>query len=46
MFLELAAHHGLDLAASTHVGDARADLDAARAAGVGRFVWARDFFGW
>jgi histidinol-phosphate phosphatase family protein len=46
MFLELAARHGLDLAASTHVGDSEKDRDAARAAGVGRFAWAADFFGW
>lgn len=46
MFLELAARHGLDLGASTHVGDSEKDRDAARAAGVGRFFWAREFFGW
>jgi len=31
---------------STHVGDSEKDRDAAAAAGVGTFVWARDFFGW
>lgn len=46
MFLDLAARHGLDLAGSTHVGDAEKDREAARAAGIGRFVWAKDFFGW
>lgn len=46
MFLDLAARHGVDLAASTHVGDADKDRLAAGAAGVGRFVWAREFFGW
>jgi histidinol-phosphate phosphatase family protein len=46
MFLELAAAHGLDLAASTHVGDSEKDREAAAAAGIGRFVWAADFFGW
>lgn len=46
MFLELATRHGLDLGASTHVGDSEKDHDAARAAGVGRFVWAHEFFGW
>ena len=46
MFLDLAEVHGLDLAASTHVGNSDKDRDAARAAGVGRFVPARDFFGW
>ena len=46
MFLELARRHGVDLAASTHVGDSPKDRDAALAAGVGRFIWAKDFFGW
>jgi histidinol-phosphate phosphatase family protein len=46
MFLELARAWNLDLAGSTHVGDSPKDRDAARAAGVGTFVWARDFFGW
>ena len=46
MFLELAALHDVDLPASTHVGDSEKDRDAAAAAGVGSFVWARDFFGW
>ncbi len=46
MFLDLAALHGVDLAASTHVGDSDRNRDAARAAGVGRFVPAREFFGW
>jgi D-glycero-D-manno-heptose 1,7-bisphosphate phosphatase len=46
MFLELARLHGVELGASTHVGDSEKDRDAAAAAGVGTFVWARDFFGW
>lgn len=46
MFLELAGLHDVNLSASTHVGDSQKDRDAARAAGVGTFVWARDFFGW
>jgi histidinol-phosphate phosphatase family protein len=46
MFLDLARAWHVDLAASTHVGDADKDREAARAAGVGTFVWARDFFGW
>ncbi len=46
MFLDLARAWDLDLAGSTHVGDSPKDRDAARAAGVGTFVWARDFFGW
>ena len=46
MFLELARLHGVSLSASTHVGDSEKDRDAAAAAGVGTFVWAREFFGW
>lgn len=46
MFLALAARHGVDLSASTHVGDSDRDRDAAAAAGVGRFVRAAEFFGW
>jgi hypothetical protein len=36
----------VDLAASVHVGDSDKDRDAAVAAGVGAFVWSRDFFAW
>ena len=46
MFLELARLYGVSLGASTHVGDSEKDRDAAAAAGVGTFVWAREFFGW
>ena len=46
MFLELAAAHGIDLARSTHVGDADKDREAAKAAGIGTFVFAREFFDW
>ena len=46
MFLDLARAHDIDLARSCHVGDSPKDRDAAAAAGIGRFVWARDFFGW
>ena len=46
MFLDLAAVHGVDLAASTHVGNSDKDRDAALAAGIGTFTAARDFFGW
>jgi HAD superfamily hydrolase (TIGR01662 family) len=46
MFLDLARRHDVSLGASTHVGDSGKDRDAATAAGVGTFVWARDFFGW
>jgi D-glycero-D-manno-heptose 1,7-bisphosphate phosphatase len=46
MFLDLARAWDLDLPHSTHVGDSVKDRDAALAAGIGRFVWAKDFFGW
>lgn len=46
MIKDLAWTHGVDLAASTMVGDQEIDAAAARAAGVGRFVYARDFFDW
>jgi len=44
MFVDLARAWALDLGRSTHVGDSPKDRDAARAAGVGEFVWAREFF--
>lgn len=46
LFLELAGTYGIDLAASTHVGDSVKDRDAAAAAGIGTFAWPREFFGW
>ncbi len=46
MIKDLAWVHGVDLAASTMVGDQESDAMAARAAGVGTFVSAREFFGW
>jgi histidinol-phosphate phosphatase family protein len=46
MITELAAVHGVALKASTMVGDQTTDAEAARNAGFGRFVYARDFFGW
>ena len=46
MITELASVHGVDLAASAMVGDQEVDALAARAAGVGQFNYARDFFGW
>jgi D-glycero-D-manno-heptose 1,7-bisphosphate phosphatase len=45
MIKDLAWVHGVDLAASTMVGDQEIDELAAHAAGVGRFISARDFFG-
>jgi histidinol-phosphate phosphatase family protein len=44
MITELAVVHGVDLDASTMVGDQAIDAEAARNAGLGRFVYARDFF--
>ncbi len=46
MFLDLAAAWDLDLAGSTHVGDSSKDREAARAAGIGTFHSAHEFFGW
>jgi histidinol-phosphate phosphatase family protein len=46
MITSLACVHGVDLAASTMVGDQEIDALAACAAGVGKFVYAHDFFGW
>ena len=46
MITELATIHGVDLAASAMVGDQEVDAQAARAAGVGQFIYAKDYFGW
>ena len=46
MITELASIHGVDLAASAMVGDQEVDKQAAGAAGVGQFIYAKDFFGW
>jgi histidinol-phosphate phosphatase family protein len=46
MIAELAASYGVDLKGSIGVGDQEIDELACKAAGVGRFVYARDFFGW
>lgn len=46
MITELADLYGVDLKASTMVGDQEVDELAGRAAGVDRFVHAKDFFGW
>jgi len=46
MITELASIHGVDLTASSMVGDQEVDAQAARAAGVGQFIYAKDFFGW
>jgi histidinol phosphatase-like enzyme len=46
MLTELGAVYGVDMAGSTMIGDQEVDAAAARAAGVGHFIWAHDFFGW
>lgn len=46
MLLGLADKHFVDLARSTMVGDSESDRACARAAGVGRFVPAGEFFRW
>ncbi len=46
MIVELARTYGVDLKASTMVGDQEVDERAARAAGISHFVYAKDFFGW
>jgi histidinol-phosphate phosphatase family protein len=46
MLTELGATYGVDMAGSTMVGDQEIDAAASRAAGVGHFIWAHDFFSW
>ena len=46
MITELAELYGVDLTSSTMVGDQEVDRQAGEAAGVGKFVFAQDFFGW
>jgi D-glycero-D-manno-heptose 1,7-bisphosphate phosphatase len=46
MITELAELYGVDLRNSTMVGDQDVDEQAAKAAGVARFIHAREFFGW
>jgi D-glycero-D-manno-heptose 1,7-bisphosphate phosphatase len=46
MIIELAELYGVDLAASTMIGDQEVDRLAGEAAGVAKFVFAHDFFGW
>ncbi len=46
MITELADLYGVDLASSTMVGDQEVDRLAGEAAGVAKFVTAKDFFGW
>jgi histidinol-phosphate phosphatase family protein len=46
MIAHLAELYGVDLKTSTMVGDQEVDELAARAAGVAKFIYAKDFFGW
>jgi histidinol-phosphate phosphatase family protein len=46
MITELAEMYGVDLASSTMVGDQEVDRQASEAAGVAKFIPAKDFFGW
>jgi D-glycero-D-manno-heptose 1,7-bisphosphate phosphatase len=46
MIAELAETFGVDLAASTGVGDQLVDEQACKSGNVGKFVYAKDFFGW
>ncbi len=46
MITELADMYGVDLTSSTMVGDQEVDRLAGEAAGVAKFVAAKDFFGW
>ena len=46
MIIELAELYGVDLDSSTMVGDQEVDRQASEAAGVSKFVFAEDFFGW
>jgi histidinol-phosphate phosphatase family protein len=46
MIKSLGWAHGVDLAGSTMVGDQKIDELAAQAAGVGKFIYAQEFFGW
>jgi histidinol-phosphate phosphatase family protein len=46
MITDLAEMYGVDLATSTMIGDQEVDEKAARAAGVGKFIFAKYFFDW
>jgi histidinol-phosphate phosphatase family protein len=46
MITELADMYGVDLTSSTMVGDQEVDRLAGEAAGVAKFISAKDFFGW
>jgi D-glycero-D-manno-heptose 1,7-bisphosphate phosphatase len=44
LVLNLAETHRLDLARSVMVGDTDVDRQLAASAGIGRFIWAGDYF--
>lgn len=44
LVFSLAEAHGVDLSASVMVGDSDVDRRLAAAAGIGRFIWAADYF--
>ena len=46
MITELADMYGVDLRSSTMVGDQEVDRLAGEAAGVAKFIAAKNFFGW
>ena len=46
MITDLAELYGVDLKTSTMVGDQQVDQHVAHAAGLARFIHAKDFFGW
>jgi D-glycero-D-manno-heptose 1,7-bisphosphate phosphatase len=46
MITDLADMYGVDLTSSTMIGDQEVDRLAAEAAGVAKFIAAKDFFGW
>jgi histidinol-phosphate phosphatase family protein len=46
MIVELARMYGVDLKASMMVGDQAVDEQAAKAAGVGHYISAAEFFAW
>ena len=44
MLLGLADKLFIDLGRAIMVGDSHADMESARSAGIGRFIWAREYF--
>lgn len=46
MLIGLADKHFVDLGRAIMVGDTHADEECASRAGVGRFIWANEYFDW